>query len=53
VIDEIVPVNPTFFTLWLGSYDVLAYAIAGGNDPANPLTPVETFTGHTRLPLLL
>jgi hypothetical protein len=45
VIDEIAPVNPTFFTLWLGSYDVLAYAIAGGNDPANPLTPVETFTG--------
>ena len=51
VIDEIPPVNPTFFTLALGSYDVLAYAIGGGNDPANPLTPVETFTGSFKMTL--
>ncbi len=38
-------VNATFFTLWLGSYDILGYAIGGGNDPANPITPTTTFTG--------
>jgi len=43
--DEIPLVNATFFTLWLGSYDVLGYAIGGGNDPANPLTSVPVFTG--------
>ena len=30
VIDEIAPLNPTFFTLWLGDNDVLSYAITGG-----------------------
>jgi hypothetical protein len=43
--DEIPLVNATFFTLWLGTYDILGYAIGGGNDPANPLTPVATFAG--------
>jgi hypothetical protein len=41
VLDEIPLVNASFFTLWLGSYDVLSNAISGGLDP---LTPVETFT---------
>jgi hypothetical protein len=40
--DEIPLVNATFFTLWLGSYDVLSNAISGG---ADPLTGVEVFTG--------
>jgi hypothetical protein len=30
VIQEIAPLNPTFFTLWLGDNDVLSYALAGG-----------------------
>jgi hypothetical protein len=42
VLDEIPLVNATFFTLWLGSYDVLSYAISGGTDP---LTSIEMFTG--------
>ena len=49
--DEIPLVNATFFTLWLGSYDILAYAIGGGNDPANQITPVATFSGSLQLTL--
>ncbi len=30
VVQEIPPLNPTFFTLWLGDNDVLGYALAGG-----------------------
>jgi hypothetical protein len=41
VLQEIPLVNASFFTLWLGSYDVLSNAISGGLDP---LTPVPTFT---------
>jgi hypothetical protein len=48
VLDEIPLVNATFFTLWLGSYDVLSNAISGGMDP---LTPVETFTGSMQATL--
>lgn len=33
-------INPTFFTLWLGSNDVLAYATAGGEGAA-PGTPLS------------
>jgi hypothetical protein len=51
VIDEIAPINPTFFTLWLGSYDALAYAIGGGNDPENPLTAAPVFTGSFQVTL--
>ncbi len=29
-LQEIAPLNPTFFTLWLGDNDVLSYAITGG-----------------------
>jgi hypothetical protein len=42
---EIPLVDATFFTLWIGTYDILGYAIGGGNDPANPITPTTTFTG--------
>lgn len=45
IIGEIPRVNAGFFTLWLGSYDILGYAIGGGNDPANPITPVAQFAG--------
>jgi hypothetical protein len=30
VVNEIAPLNPTFFTIWLGDNDVLSYAITGG-----------------------
>jgi len=30
VIDEIAVLNPTFFTLWIGDYDIYSYAIEGG-----------------------
>jgi hypothetical protein len=30
VVQEIAPLNPTFFTLWLGDNDVLSYALSGG-----------------------
>lgn len=30
VVDEIPPLNATFFTIWLGDNDVLSYAISGG-----------------------
>ncbi len=35
--------NPTFFSLWIGSNDVLGYATSGG-DGTNPITPLTTFT---------
>ncbi|MEI6684134.1 MAG: hypothetical protein WCO44_16010 [Bacteroidota bacterium] len=30
VVQEIAPLNPTFFTIWLGDNDVLSYALTGG-----------------------
>ena len=30
VVQEIAPLNPTFFAMWLGDNDVLSYALAGG-----------------------
>lgn len=51
--DEIALVNPTFFTLWLGSYDALDYAITGGADPINHgLTDVTTFAGSLQVTLV-
>jgi len=34
--------NPTFFTLWIGNNDVLAYALAGG--AAESITDINTFS---------
>jgi len=41
VIQEITPLNPTFFTLWLGSNDVLGYATSGGM--GDTITGQQTF----------
>lgn len=41
VLDEIAPLNPTFFLLWLGDNDVLGYAAAGGE--ADSVTPAIIF----------
>ncbi|MFH4966700.1 G-D-S-L family lipolytic protein [Gaetbulibacter sp. M240] len=34
--------NPSFFSLWIGSNDVLGYALSGG-DGSNPITDTATF----------
>jgi len=42
-------VNPTFFTLWIGSNDVLGYATSGGISPVSAgmnwvdISPIDTF----------
>lgn len=41
VISDAVALNPSFFTLWIGSNDVLLYAIEGGT--ADSITGVATF----------
>ncbi|WP_187270012.1 SGNH/GDSL hydrolase family protein [Pontibacter qinzhouensis] len=44
-IQEVLESQPTFFSMWLGSNDVLGYALAGG-EPSNPtqaLTNKATF----------
>ncbi len=47
-IDEAIRINPTFFTLWLGSNDVLGYATAGGGegyaDPTARLSDPAAFS---------
>lgn len=35
-VDEVMVAKPTFFTLWIGSNDVLGYATSGGEGPAAP-----------------
>ena len=41
-IDEAFRIAPTFFTMWLGSNDVLGYALGGGKgDPSQPLSPLN------------
>lgn len=42
VIDEIPPVNATFFTLSLGTFDVQYYAMLGG--VGDQITPLDQFT---------
>ncbi len=49
VIDEIPLANGTFFTLWLGIYDILAYGILGGS--GDPITPVAQFAGSLQAAL--
>jgi hypothetical protein len=51
IIEAIPAVDAKFFTLWLGSYDILGYAIGGGNDPMNPITPVAQFAGSMQATL--
>jgi hypothetical protein len=41
VVDEIPPLNPTFFFLWLGDNDVLWYALSGAE--ADSITPLPVF----------
>jgi len=41
VVQEIPPLNPTFFALWLGNNDVLGYATSGG--VGDSITDQQTF----------
>ncbi len=49
MLSEAMRVNATFFTLWLGSNDVLSYALGGAVPPANILSPTLTDTALLRL----
>ncbi|WP_276133241.1 SGNH/GDSL hydrolase family protein [Polluticoccus soli] len=42
-IDEVTRVNSTFFSLWIGSEDVLGYATGGGKESAIQLSGVTEF----------
>ena len=43
MLDDAVAANPTFFSVWLGSNDVLGYATSGGVDEAD-ITDAGSFT---------
>ncbi len=42
VVEQAVSLNPTFFSLWAGNYDILTYALAGGEQDS--LTSVQLFS---------
>ncbi|MCX6271743.1 MAG: hypothetical protein NTU44_11090, partial [Bacteroidetes bacterium] len=43
LIGEAVAASPTFFTLWLGTDDVMQYAIKGGDTGGDSITPISIF----------
>ncbi len=43
MITDINLINPTFYTLWLGSNDVLGYALSGGDEGGDFITPMTPF----------
>lgn len=50
VLGDAMSLNPTFFTNWIGSNDVLLYAVAGGTGQTegtgnNDITPLPVFEG--------
>lgn len=44
VLDDVLAASPTFFSIWLGSNDVLGYATSGA-DGSDPITGKEVFDG--------
>ena len=44
VMEDALIQQPTFMSLWIGSNDVLGYAVSGG-DGSNPITDQATFAG--------
>jgi lysophospholipase L1-like esterase len=52
MLSEALRANPTFFTLWLGSNDVLSYATSGGLPVTSIFSPSLTDTNTLRLALL-
>ncbi len=53
MLSEALRINPTFFTLWLGSNDALLYAIGGAVPPANIFSPSLSDTTQVRQSLEL
>lgn len=41
IMDDVLALDPTFFSLWIGSNDILGYALNGGEDL--PITPPEEY----------
>ncbi len=48
---EALRINPTFFTLWLGSNDVLLYALGGAVEGVGPFAPALSDTSAVRVSL--
>ncbi|MCC7029308.1 MAG: hypothetical protein IT257_03310 [Chitinophagaceae bacterium] len=48
MLSEAMRANPTFFTMWLGSNDVLSYALAGAVPQVNILSPALSDTASLR-----
>lgn len=46
VLGDAVAQTPTFFSLWIGNNDVLGYAMAGGENGGNSITPSASFTTY-------
>ncbi len=53
MLSEAMRINPTFFTLWLGSNDALLYATGGAVPPANIFSPSLSDTTQVRQSLEL
>ena len=45
VLGDALSLNPTFYTLWIGSNDVLGYAASGGDDTLDQITPLTGGVG--------
>lgn len=43
MITDINAINPTFYSLWLGNNDVLGYALSGGDEGGDFITPMDPF----------
>ncbi|WP_158551421.1 SGNH/GDSL hydrolase family protein [Rhodohalobacter sp. SW132] len=45
ILEDAISANPTFFSLWIGSNDVLGYALGGATNPS-ALTSTEAFQNN-------
>ena len=49
ILNDAVSTDPSFFSLWIGANDILAYAIGGGGPTARPITSNAEFNGQFQL----
>lgn len=49
VLQDAISQSPTFFTYWIGSNDVLGYAIAGGDQALDSITTTTVFNSEIEL----
>lgn len=47
VLEDALALDPTFFSLWIGSNDILGYALSGGED--NPITPPAEYENYLNM----